>query len=131
MNTQSNSHETFFKTVKETDEPEKTLATKTTSSASVVLCSTCNKQVPKTNIELHKLKCTAQFSSATNYCGTTSKTKTKSKKKKNASKNNEKEEEDIDKLLETFNKVDNVCNGDGCKAKIATLGVTCEFCRRR
>ena len=50
------------------------------------------------------------------------------KKKKNESKD---EEDDIDKLLAAFDKVDNVCNGEGCKAKIATLGVTCEHCRRR
>ena len=50
------------------------------------------------------------------------------KKKKNESKD---EEDDIDKLLAAFDKVDNVCNGEGCKAKIATLGVTCQHCRRR
>ena len=50
------------------------------------------------------------------------------KKKKNESKD---EEDDIDKLLAAFDKVDNVCNGEGCKTKIATLGVTCEHCRRR
>ena len=30
-------------------------------STSIVLCSTCSKQVPKSNIELHKLKCTLEL----------------------------------------------------------------------
>ena len=50
-------------------------------------------------------------------------------KKKN--KGNSEAEEDIDKLLSTFDKIDNVCNHQGCKTKIATLGVQCDFCRLR
>merc|ERR1711860_186186 len=58
----------------------------------------------------------------------TTNAKKKSKKKATAA---EKEEEDIDKLLAAFDKIDNVCNGEGCKAKIATLGVQCDHCRLR
>ena len=56
--------------------------------------------------------------------------KTKKGKSKKKSQRQE-EEEDIDKLLESFNKVDNVCNGEGCKQKISVLGVTCDHCRSR
>ena len=52
-------------------------------------------------------------------------------KAKKKSKKEVDEEEDIDKLIATFDKIDNVCNFDGCKVKIATLGVQCDFCRLR
>ena len=52
-------------------------------------------------------------------------------KAKKKSKKEADEEEDIDKLIATFDKIDNVCNFDGCKVKIATLGVQCDFCRLR
>ena len=55
----------------------------------------------------------------------------KATKKKNKKKAAEKEEEDIDKLLAAFDKIDNVCNAEGCKIKIKTLGVTCDHCRLR
>ena len=34
-------------------------SSKTSKDMVMVLCSSCAKQVPKVNIELHKLKCTA------------------------------------------------------------------------
>lgn len=60
---------------------------------------------------------------------------TAAEKPKKSSKSKKKvaqqEEEDIDKLIATFDKIDNVCNLQGCKVKIATLGVQCEHCRLR
>ena len=53
------------------------------------------------------------------------------KKKKNHKKKIAQESEDIDKLLATFDKIDNVCNLQGCKTKIAVLGVQCDHCRLR
>ena len=41
------------------------------------------------------------------------------------------DEEEIDKLLESFNKLDTVCNGDKCKTAVSVLGVNCNFCRLR
>ena len=57
----------YFQTSKETAEEveegrgsrKETL--KKPGSTSIVLCSTCSKQVPKSNIELHKLKCTLEL----------------------------------------------------------------------
>ena len=89
-----------------------------------VICSTCLQKVPKANIQLHKLKCSVRV--------VENKPKTTVPKKKGQKKKaSEKEEEDIDKLLAAFDKIDNVCNGQGCKAKIATLGVQCDHCRLR
>merc|ERR1712062_186885 len=92
-----------------------------------VICSTCSQKVPKSNIQLHKLRCCVEKKPLEKPKATTN-AKKKSKKKATAA---EKEEEDIDKLLAAFDKIDNVCNGEGCKAKIATLGVQCDHCRLR
>ena len=57
-----------FQTSKEATEEEveesrqsKKETIKKSSSTSIVSCSTCKKQVPKSNIELHKLKCTSDL----------------------------------------------------------------------
>lgn len=94
-----------------------------------VICSTCSQKVPKSNIQLHKLRCCVEKKPLEEKPkASTTNAKKKSKKKATAA---EKEEEDIDKLLAAFDKIDNVCNGEGCKAKIATLGVQCDHCRLR
>jgi hypothetical protein len=41
------------------------------------------------------------------------------------------DEDEIDKLLESFNKLDTVCNYEKCKALVSVLGVNCNFCRIR
>jgi hypothetical protein len=41
------------------------------------------------------------------------------------------DEEEIDKLLDSFTKLDTVCNFDKCKTAVAVLGVNCDFCRVR
>jgi len=114
-------------------------STSTSSSSKIlnkdeamVLCSSCAKQVPKVNIELHKLRCTVVDVSSIGK----SKKKPKKKTKDQADDDGE---EDIDKLLASFDKVDNVCNHRGenmkkCKTKIAAsfgLGVQCDHCRLR
>ncbi len=88
----------------------------------IVKCSTCDKDIPKSNIELHKLKCTAV------KVETGTKMKAKKKKKKDSVG---KDEEDIDKLLASFEKIDNVCNMDKCKVKIKVLAAQCGHCRLR
>ena len=60
-------------------------------------------------------------------------------KKKTKEQADDDGEEDLDKLLASFDKVDNVCNYRGenmkkCKTKIAAsfgLGVQCDHCRLR
>jgi hypothetical protein len=41
------------------------------------------------------------------------------------------EEDEIDKLLESFGKLDTVCNAEKCKTPVSVLGVNCNFCRIR
>ena len=41
------------------------------------------------------------------------------------------DEDEIDKLLDSFNKLDTVCNFEKCKALVSVLGVNCNFCRVR
>ena len=114
----------------ESDIKDEASNAKNQKSSAMVQCFTCSRQVPKPNIELHKLKCTIQPTSSTT--GTVpKKSSSKSKKQKKHEAKIAQAEDDIDKLLEAFDKIDNVCNGEGCKVKIATLGVTCEYCRRR
>ena len=104
------------------------------NSSQCVKCSTCQREVPKTNIELHKMRCRKpeSASAAEPQRGQQSHPKGKVKK----SRKKDEEEEDIDKLLESFTRLDTVCNaaaaaGLDCKAKTATLGANCEHCRRR
>ncbi len=93
----------------------------------MLTCDTCTSSVPRTNIELHKLRCSGP------KVPSTAETKKRPPKKPKGKKKSEQaqEEEDIDKLLASFDKLDNVCNGEGCKQKISVLGVTCDHCRRR
>ena len=86
-----------------------------------VTCSSCLKSIPRQNIELHKLRCQPPKPQSK-----AKPTGTKIKKTKAS-----KEEEDIDRLLESFNKLDTVCNAEKCKANVATLAQTCKFCRLR
>ena len=65
-------------------------------------CSTCLREVPKDNIELHKLRCSKPKVEPQHQ---SSKSGGKSKKKNQAKK----EEEDIDALLESFTQTDKVC----------------------
>ena len=78
-----------------------------------VSCCGCQKEIPKQNIELHKIRCNQSKNNekvVTRNISSESKStkKTKSKKKEARMK----EEDDIDKLLESFNKLDNICNAE-------------------
>ena len=96
----------------------------TKSDSLTVTCSTCLATVPKSNIELHKLRCRPTPSAP-------EKPKSSKGKKKSSKSCKNVDEEDLDKLLESFNKLDNVCNQEKCKEKISVLGVTCPHCRTR
>ena len=98
-------------------------ASSKTVGEKLVVCSTCSKEIPKANIELHKLRCMVALKPAT--------AKDQKMKKKDRQKGRNQVEEDVDKLIASFDKIDNVCNLKGCKAKIATLGVRCDHCALR
>ena len=101
------------------------------------ICTTCKAKVPKTNFELHKIRCAKivddKIASAKLSRENEIAKKKKAKKVKNAAVKIKKidENEDLDKLLATFDKLDNVCNYVKCREKISVLGVTCGFCRVR
>jgi ATP-dependent RNA/DNA helicase IGHMBP2 len=103
------------------------MAPEAKTDSTVVICSNCSKELPKANIDLHKLKCVLNLSEVPKANGVKSKKAKQSKKKKKA----EEEEEDIDRLLASFDKIDNVCNAEGCKTKLVTLATQCDFCRLR
>ncbi len=92
----------------------------------VVTCSTCHKEIPKCNIELHKLRCAPPKVALP----PPAKNNEKSKKSKK-SKAKEPEEDDFDAICEQFEKLNKICNYDGCKTKITIIGANCQFCRVR
>ncbi|XP_059090373.1 DNA-binding protein SMUBP-2-like [Tigriopus californicus] len=94
-----------------------------------VQCSGCLARMPKANIELHKIRC--EKSPLQPFIPPAPKVTGVKPKKPKKQTQAQKEEEDIDQLLASFSKIDNVCNGEKCKAKILNLGVTCQFCRVR
>ena len=110
-----------------------------------IICSNCNKNVPKTNFELHQVRCAAQllkeqkdraevdyFNSLQSRADLeSSKSKKNKKKKKPQQKENTGSEDDFASLCEQFQSLDKVCNYTRCKTLVSTLGVTCTFCRIR
>ena len=103
--------------------------------ARAFLCHTCKGDIPSLNMTLHAIHCQKVVDAkidASKIIQENVKRK-KDKKTKNISARLKKidEAEDFDKLLVTFEKIDNVCNYIKCKARISTLGVTCDFCRVR
>jgi len=110
-----------------------------------IICSNCKKNVPKTNFELHQVRCAAQllkeqkdraevdyFNSLQSRADLeSSKSKKNKKKKKPQQKENTGSEDDFDSLCEQFQSLDKVCNYTRCKTLVSTLGVTCTFCRIR
>ena len=107
-------------------------------------CSNCKKNVPKTNFELHQVRCATQllkeqkdraevdyFNSLQSQADLESSKSKKNKKKKLQQKEKKESEEDFDSLCEQFQSLDKVCNYTRCKTLVSTLGVTCTFCRIR
>lgn len=95
------------------------------------LCSTCDKSVPQSNLDLHLLRCKIPMLPTSVPSKSEKKEKGHKKKKKTKKLSDKTEEEDFDALLENFSKLDKICNFVKCKTKIATLGITCEHCRIR
>ena len=105
------------------------------SKSDLVKCSTCQREVPRANIELHKIRCKKPESEGAELKQrqhNTAKARVKKAKKKVEEVG---DEEDFDKLLQSFNRLDTLCNGSSlgkkCKTKTATLGANCAHCRLR
>ncbi len=99
----------------------------------LVTCGDCRAEMPRANMELHKVRCKGRRSDMVKPATVRQEVKVAQPKNKKKGKKSrrEEEEEDIDKLLASFDKMDNVCNAQGCKQKLSVLGVTCEHCRVR
>ena len=91
----------------------------------MVACNTCQKSVPRSNIELHKVRCVVPAPASEIKKEAPKLPKKKSSKKKQTEST---EEEDFDSLCAQFQKLDTVCNFPKCKTLVATLGVNCKFC---
>ena len=96
-------------------------------------CVNCKRMVPKSNIDLHKLRCKiqpVQLEQKTDAQKPKGGKGTKNKKKEAKAKVDPatKEDDDFDSLCNQFQKLDKVCNFPKCKALVATIGVTCKFC---
>lgn len=94
-----------------------------TSDNFTVTCVSCGARIPKANMELHKLRCKLREDKAKPK---TNEVKVKKKKKKGTDG-----DEDFDQLCEQFQELSKVCNYDGCKVKVATIGANCSYCRVR
>ena len=108
------------KPVQQTEEVKESV-----NSVSVVTCNSCKKSVPRTNIELHKVRCVAPAPASEVRKEAPKLPKKKSSKKKQTEST---EEEDFDSLCAQFQKLDTICNFPKCKTLVATLGVNCKFC---
>ena len=80
------------------------------SKVEIVTCSGCLREIPKQNIGLHKLRC--QKSSSPSLTKEAPQAKGSKKTKSQKKDARMKDEDDIDKLLETFNKLDTICNAE-------------------
>ena len=100
-----------------------TLAESGTKKVDSVLCKTCSKEVPRTNIDLHVLRCKLKDDISIE--------KEKPKKSKKKEKIKSPEPEDFDSLCDQFQQMNKVCNFENCKAKVVIIGVNCNFCAKR
>ena len=98
------------KTEKKGDQDDTTKASMKSdkSKVEIVTCSGCLREIPKQNIGLHKLRC--QKSSSPSLTKEAPQEKGSKKTKSQKKDARMKDEDDIDKLLETFNKLDTICN---------------------
>lgn len=121
--------------MKETEgvELKRDSSTENISSSNIVECNTCKKMVPKTNIDLHKIRCSVISAETMILNETTAAVKSKKSKKKSVRSQGpeakqEVNEDDFDGLCEQFQKLDKICNFPKCKSLVATIGVNCKFC---
>lgn len=103
-------------------------------------CPLCRKRVPKTNLELHSLRCEQILKSKAAKmekaeCEDSSVPQAALKPPKKSAKpkpsvSKQQGEEDFDKLLASFTKLDSQCAYDACKQSVRTLGQTCQCCKK-
>eukprot|EP00088_Acartia_fossae_P006397 TRINITY_DN12950_c0_g1_i6.p1 TRINITY_DN12950_c0_g1~~TRINITY_DN12950_c0_g1_i6.p1 ORF type:complete len:989 (-),score=212.71 TRINITY_DN12950_c0_g1_i6:60-3026(-) len=100
----------------------------------LVTCCNCLKEMPKSNIELHKLRCnvnTEKSSHESTKLKATEGVKVAAKKKTKKGKPKNSNDEDFDTICEEFENMNKVCNFTGCKTKVSIIGANCAHCRVR
>lgn len=114
------------------------LDTGSRSGHSLVACDKCRREMPRANLDLHRIRCTgiAATASSAAASGSTSSSKKKKQKAKSkgssasAASNFTLESDDFDTIVEEARKQDSVCAMPACKKALGLLGRPCEFCRR-
>jgi len=114
------------KELKPEDKVEPKVMEKEPRNTTTVTCGSCNKEVPKHNIELHKLRC--QIVDLHEGKAVKQETKRKDKGGAKKKKKSPEETEDFDDLCEQFQKMSKVCNFEGCKVKVKLIGADCKLC---
>ena len=99
-------------------------------------CTVCQREVPKSNYDLHILRCkppAVTVGDKTTQSHTKSAKPKKAKGKKNVTNNGlvKADEEDFDALIAAAVKDNTSCKIKKCKSNAATLGRNCPFCSLR
>ena len=101
----------------------------------IIKCPNCEKEVPKSNYELHEIRCridktetSVKPKTSTDQKPKSSKSKKKNKKKTTKDKAST---EDFDALMAEATLLNTVCNFVKCKNYTTTLGQNCMFCAKR
>jgi len=93
------------------------------------LCLQCTKNIPKDNMELHKLRCKVKDPGAEIQSKPKKSAKQKSKVKKLPEGSNN--DEDFDAMCLEFETMNKICNYEKCGTKVSVMGVDCGWCKRR
>ena len=111
---------------------QKPIPTCTESDGDMAKCSDCQKSVPKTNLALHRLRCTGS-GPVEQAVRPKQKPTVKPLPQLDQTKEikKEKKTENIDDVLSEFRQLDNVCNYATCKTGISLMGQQCKLCVRR
>lgn len=108
-----------------------------------VVCSICNKDVLKANLQLHEIHCARKFRESkqgkegtNNEVHNQKKAVSKSSKhrtfdKELAERVEKVDKDDIDALIETVQNMDNFCCFKKCKTSVQTLFQICSYCEGR
>ncbi|RNA28636.1 DNA-binding SMUBP-2 [Brachionus plicatilis] len=99
------------------------------------VCPWCKKFILNSSFVMHQLHCSKLHSNL----DVEPKQEVSNKKTAGSGKNSKVKKnpletaktDDFDELLEMFQKSNSVCNFQGCKVLVQTLGQNCEFCRSR
>uniref|UniRef100_T1J301 PH and SEC7 domain-containing protein 4 n=1 Tax=Strigamia maritima TaxID=126957 RepID=T1J301_STRMM len=94
-------------------------------------CTLCLRIVPKQNYDMHMLHCGRIAEKTCNKSKKSNENKEKGPRKDDLKVKSTSTDDDFDTLLRDFVNADRKCNFPKCKVLTVTLGMCCDFCRRR